>query len=352
MNEMTIITSNDIQIKSENTVSVMSFEEFREVLQPMASYSDTITPMGSNNGESQQLSQQLGNNFYHNTFDELDQIGRCGFGTVFKVRHKWDGFVYAVKKVTYPAEGSNGCQQRVLKEAQRLAKLSSQYVVKYHISWPEDNVLYIQMEYCPQSMRSVLADKGLAFGRQSAAEPMNAFEYFISCEIFKELLECVEYLHGLKPQVIHRDLKPENILIDTNFRHNRCVKLCDFGLATEHNPSRHTDTRNIHTLGAGTFAYMAPEVFNDPKYNHKSDIYSVGVIGKELFGIDFNVSQSFEANELAVKTCILCMSQTLVDMMAIVWRQRPECREVLAKHNEWSIDNRESQGIQFSVKYT
>ncbi|CAG2109595.1 unnamed protein product [Medioppia subpectinata] len=100
MNELTIITSNDIEMKSDNTVSVMSFEEFREVLQPMASNSDTITPMGSNNGNSQ-VSQ---NSFYHNTFDELDQIGKGGFGTVFRVRHRWDGIVYAVKKNHLPWE--------------------------------------------------------------------------------------------------------------------------------------------------------------------------------------------------------------------------------------------------------
>ncbi|CAG2102833.1 unnamed protein product, partial [Medioppia subpectinata] len=336
MNELTIITSNDIEMESDNSVSVMSFEEFREVLQPMASNNNTITPIGNNNGQ-RQVSH---NSFYHNTFDELNLIRRGAFGEVFRVRHKWDGIVYAIKKVEFPADESDRRQQRVLKEAQSLAKLSSQYVVQYHNSWPEDNVLYIQMEYCPQSLRKLLADKALAFGRQSAAELMKAFEYFISCEIFKELLECVEYIHGLDPLLIHRDIKPDNILIDPKFRSNRCVKLCDFGLATVHDPNLHSDS-HCHTSGAGTPEYMAPEVFSG-RYNHKSDIYSVGLIGKELFGIDFNVSQSFEANELVVKACILCMSQTLVNMMAIVWRQRPECRQVLAKHNEWSIDNNKS----------
>ncbi|CAG2110786.1 unnamed protein product, partial [Medioppia subpectinata] len=249
-----------------------------EILQPMT---NNITPMDLNNGQSQ-VSQ---NNSYRNNFDELgDPIGRGGFGTVFKVRHKWDGNVYAVKKVTFPVNGSDGRQQRVLKEAQSLAKLSPQYVVRYHYSWLEDNVLYIQMEYCPQSLRKLLADKALAFGRQSV-KPMKPFEYYISCIIFKELLECVKYLHKLDPQVIHRDLKPENILISQNLRSNRCVKLCDFGLATEHNPNRLSAS---HTLGVGTFPYMAPEVFDD-KYNPKSDIYSLGIIGKELFGIDFNL---------------------------------------------------------------
>jgi serine/threonine protein kinase len=40
---------------------------------------------------------------------------------------------------------------------------------------------------------------------------MTIFEYNFSSELFKEILECVNYLH--KQNIIHRDLKPENILI-------------------------------------------------------------------------------------------------------------------------------------------
>ncbi|CAG2113612.1 unnamed protein product [Medioppia subpectinata] len=334
INELTIITSNDIQMKSDNTVIVMSFEEFREILQPMASNSHTITPMGNNNGQSQ-VSQS---NFYHNTFDELNRIGRGGFGEVFRVRHKLVGKVYAIKKVEFPADESDERQQRVLNEAKSLANLSSQYVVQYHNSWLEDNLLYIQMEYCPQSLRSVLADKALAFGRQSPTESMDAFEYFISCEIFKELLECVEYLHESVPRVIHRDLKPENILIANtlsgdNNNSRRFIKLCDFGLATVHDPNRHTASRYEHTT-VGTRGYIAPEVYSG-RYNQKADIFSLSVIGEELF--DIYSSQSYEGYDCVLKACILCMSQILEKMMAHR-RQRPECREVLAKHNEWSID--------------
>ncbi|CAG2100879.1 unnamed protein product [Medioppia subpectinata] len=113
---------------------------------------------------------------------------------------------------------------------------------------------------------------------------MNAFEYFIACEVFKEILECVQYLHELKPSVIHRDLKPDNILIDPNYRSNRFVKLCDFGLATDHNIDRQTASGDEHSI-VGTTRYMAPEVCSG-KYSHKSDVWSLYVIGQELFGID------------------------------------------------------------------
>ncbi|CAG2168293.1 unnamed protein product [Oppiella nova] len=71
------------------------------------------------------------------------------------------------------------------------------------------------MELCSESLQNILQRKPQEFGRQSG-EPLNCYEYFISCEIFREILECVQYLHELNPQIIHRDLKPDNILIDRN----------------------------------------------------------------------------------------------------------------------------------------
>ncbi|CAG2113480.1 unnamed protein product [Medioppia subpectinata] len=125
---------------------------------------------------------------------------------------------------------------------------------EHYNSWIESKHLYIQMEYCPQTLADVLKDKQQVFGRQSA-EAMNIYEYFISCEIFRELLQCVQYLHDQNPPVIHRDIKPANILILQNTCNNTFIKLGDFGLATEHDrPSQ------SHTLGTGTPQYMAPDV--------------------------------------------------------------------------------------------
>ncbi|CAG2103613.1 unnamed protein product [Medioppia subpectinata] len=224
-------------------------------------------------------------------FGEPEPIGRGGFGVVYKVKHNSSDEVYAIKTVTFLAS-SDAHKLRVLNEVKSLENVRSEYVVQYYTSWIDNNRLYIQMEYCPQSLRTVLADKALAFGRQSA-DPMNLFEYYISCEIFKELLECVQYLHELNPRVIHRDLKPDNVLIANklsgdNNNSRRFIQLCDFGLATVHDPSRHTDSRYQHSA-VGTYKYRAPEV-SHRQYNHKADIYSLSLIGQELFGIDFHAN--------------------------------------------------------------
>ena len=123
--------------------------------------------------------------------------------------------------------------------------MDSKYCVKYYGSWVEGDSYYIQMELCSESLKNILQHKSEEFGRQSV-EPMNSYEYFISCEIFREILESVQYLHELNPQIIHRDLKPDNILIDRNGQNGRYVKLCDFGLATVHDNSIHLMTINTH----------------------------------------------------------------------------------------------------------
>ncbi|CAG2103614.1 unnamed protein product [Medioppia subpectinata] len=266
----------------------------------------------------------------------MSTIGSGGFGTVFKVRHRLDDKIYAVKRVQF-GDFSEKRKSRIFKEVKSLAKLDSEFVVKYYDSWLESNHLYIQMEFCSQSLRTLLKGKAIVFERQPE-DPMNSvFEYFISCEIFKEILECVQYLHESDPPVIHRDLKPDNILIDPNFNSNRFVKLCDFGLATDHNIDGQSSKRYAHSV-VGTTRYIAPEVYSG-RYNSKSDIYSLYVIGEQVFNIDLQTSESFEVKESELKLYIQFLYQTLLAMMSTpFWKRRPECREVLAKHNEWSID--------------
>ncbi|CAG2171930.1 unnamed protein product [Oppiella nova] len=109
------------------------------------------------------------------------------------------------------------------------------------------------MELCSHSLQKILQYKPQVFGRQPG-EPMNSIEFYISCHIFKEILECVQYLHDLKPPVIHRDLKPDNILVGKTLRNGRYLKVADFGLA-----SLHSSSSGSHTTGVGTIQYMAPE---------------------------------------------------------------------------------------------
>ncbi|CAG2100267.1 unnamed protein product [Medioppia subpectinata] len=167
---------------------------------------------------------------------------------------------------------------RILNEVHILSKCNSHFVVKYYHSCIESIGIYIQMEFCQQSLRDVLNDKDKLFNRQPA-QPFNIYEYFLSCEIFRELLQCLEYIHTQNPPIIHRDIKPANILIMQNTSNNTFIKFGDFGLATEYNRA------GMSLSQPGTPGNMAPERRANGKYDFKADIHELGLVALKLFEI-------------------------------------------------------------------
>ncbi len=99
--------------------------------------------------------------------------------------------------------------------------------------------------------------------------------------------------------IVHRDLKPENVFVLPDGR----VKILDFGLAkfresnAEVDDEDHTEVRNLTTPGTvvGTAGYMSPEQVRASHVDHRSDIFSLGVIvyemltGKSAFRRDSSV---------------------------------------------------------------
>ena len=211
-------------------------------------------------------------------FINVNKLGEGGYGTVSKVYHNWTSKSYAIKKIALGDE-------KMMREVNILAKLKSDFVVKYFDSWIENNdCLCIQMEVCFDNLEKIMQKKQDCFKGQKE-QIIAHIEYFISCELFKELLECVQYLHELNPPVIHRDLKPQNIFIIEFPKDDRFLKLGDFGSAR--NVSSTSDEPDLYTY-AGEWKYMAPEVKNGGKYNKKADIYSLGFIAEALFDLPVN----------------------------------------------------------------
>ena len=182
----------------------------------------------------------------------------------------------------------------ILRGVRTLAKCSGYYVVQYFDHWIENNdCLYIQMELCSDNLKNIIQQKQQFF-RNKSSEPMKPIEYFISCQLFEELIECVKYLH--ESNMIHRDLKPENILIINPPKNNRVLKLCDFDLAK---PAEMYET-TTNTRGQGTSKYMAPEVYSTNHYSSKCDIYSLGQIAMDIFNY-FQYVHSFYLTHIFIK---------------------------------------------------
>ena len=90
------------------------------------------------------------------------------------------------------------------------------------------------------------------------------------CCVMGQLLDAVKYLH--EQGIAHRDLKPSNIMITHN---GKQVKIIDFGLAD-------TDAHAVLKQPAGTERYMAPEQTSSAQADVRNDIYSLGVIMRQM----------------------------------------------------------------------
>ena len=97
--------------------------------------------------------------------------------------------------------------------------------------------------------------------------------------IMEQIASGLAYLHGIKPHpILHRDIKPDNILFMLDGALH-VVKLCDFGVSRVIATSRGGPLSTF----AGTFPYMAPEMFEDPEriqYSREGfiDVFAVALV--------------------------------------------------------------------------
>lgn len=246
---------------------------------------DKIIVFDKNNCEQ----NEYFNKFRYN-FIELENIGCGSYGSVYKVYHKFEKNLYAIKKVFI----NNDFE--IFKEIQLFSKLIHKNIVRYYSSWididPEsilnylhinnddkdlsltiqNPILFIQMELCDFTLKNYIDNKNI--------NKIETNEIDIRINYFKQIVEGLKYLHD--NDIIHRDIKPSNILfLDDN------IKICDFGLAKKIN-NQNIDNKNLdnsYSSEIGTNYYRAPEIDNH-YYNNKIDIYSLGIILIELLLID------------------------------------------------------------------
>ena len=228
-------------------------------------------------------------NKYSYNFIELENIGNGSYGSVYKVYHKYEKNLYAIKKVFITNELIKD-NFDIFREIQLFSKLNHKNIVRYYSSWLSENdsdnhsendsdnhsdnhsknesendsknnnsTLYIQMELCDITFRDYI-------NNSKRDDDIDTRIFY-----FKQIVEGIKYLHD--NNIIHRDIKPSNILFIDN-----TIKICDFGLAKSVNNSTNIINGSSEV---GTSFYRAPEIDSN-NYNNKIDVYSLGIILIEL----------------------------------------------------------------------
>jgi serine/threonine protein kinase len=246
---------------------------------------------------------RLGNGRYNKEFVEKDIIFFGSFSLVSRAEHKEIKKCFAVKKI--PLNEKN--EEKIIEELKFSEKLKSEFCVEYKDAWIEENymkfceykteissrqnfevsefdkpyLLHIQMELCLMTLKEVMKKVNKELN-QKYSKMMTVLGYYISSELFKEILEGVDYLHKNIPPIIHTDLSPTNILI-SNGKNGRFIKISGFGIERLYKSNMKMSPPLLETP-----IYTAPEVMQSNYYDVKADIYSLGVIASYLFNIDIN----------------------------------------------------------------
>jgi len=182
----------------------------------------------------------------------IKKIGKGVYSRVFLARHTETHMDYALKIIECD---NKNVKKLVDREIILLKTISHKNIISiYDVIYTEKyNIVVIILEYC------VIGDLSNFLDNQGLSERQGIYYIY-------QIMEGLKYLND--NNIIHRDLKPQNILIDGNNN----IKICDFGFSRKFN-----DTEMLQTL-CGSPLYMAPEIIKHKTYNHKSDIWSFGII--------------------------------------------------------------------------
>ncbi|MBZ4423299.1 protein kinase [Myxococcus sp. RHSTA-1-4] len=203
-------------------------------------------------------------------YEIVSELGRGGFGVVYKARQLTTGQPVAIKMLHGLRGLSEDAQKRQLARFQREMRLCAQLhhpnIIRVLDSGiMDDGNAYTAFEYIPgQNLATLLAEHG-------ALEPIEATRLML--QVLDAL--CCAHSNG----VIHRDLKPHNIMVSTTGARSNALVL-DFGLGTlVHGPEvqahlKLTGTREL----LGTPAYAAPEQLRGQNPTPASDLFSWGLV--------------------------------------------------------------------------
>ena len=216
------------------------------------------------------------------------KLGEGGMGEVYRAEDTKLGREVAIKVLPEAVAEDPERLARFEREAKVLAALNHPHIAGIYSLESEEDINFLVMELVEGEDLSEILDRG-------------ATRLEVALPIALQIAQALEVAH--EGGIVHRDLKPANIKVSPDGQ----VKVLDFGLAKALDPGGNGSGRSgaelsmSPTLTAqmtqagvilGTAAYMSPEQARGQEADHRSDIWSFGLVcfemvsGQQLFDAD------------------------------------------------------------------
>jgi len=195
-------------------------------------------------------------------FELVAEIGRGAMGIVYKAKDPMLERIVAIKTINMgmDKDGAEMYEKRFYQEARAAGGLNHPNIVTVYDIGKTENACYMAMEYIegPELRTLLLPGKPLTVQ--------------LALSIAAQVAEGLAYAH--ERGVVHRDIKPANIMVPESGP----VKITDFGIARMRSSNVQTQTGMM----MGSPKYMSPEQVIGKRADHRSDIFSLGVILYEM----------------------------------------------------------------------
>lgn len=193
----------------------------------------------------------------------IGELGKGAMGTVYKGIDPAINRNVALKTIrldfVHDPEELAELKERLFREARAAGMLSHPNIVTIYDVGTESNLHYIAMEFLEGQTLELMIRKKVKFN------------YRIIAQIMAQICGALDYAHG--SGIVHRDIKPANIMVLSDYK----VKVMDFGIARVDSSSM---TRT--GIAMGTPNYISPEQLQGKPVDHRTDIFSMGVMMYEM----------------------------------------------------------------------
>jgi two-component system, LytTR family, response regulator len=204
-----------------------------------------------------------GSNIAH--YRIVSQLGEGGMGAVYLADDMTLGRRVALKVLPANMAADPERMHRFVQEARLASALTHPNVAYIYEIGEHDGLRFLAMEYVEGEPLSVRLGRG----------PLPLSELL---SIGIQVADALDDAHS--KGIVHRDIKPSNMMITPR----GYVKVLDFGLAKLESPRSRDETQLITSAGVvmGTVAYMSPEQALGRDLDHRTDLFSLGVVLYEM----------------------------------------------------------------------